>query len=91
MTRRPVATSCPPNCKGPGSDCLGHCLHRMPIDFAGPEPEDIPKEKPMTRFRFALNTFRLYRKWGCSVRQSLKRAAHEFRKFHAPDPFKEQA
>lgn len=95
MTRCPYASTC----NYPEGDCAGLCLHRlirpveqrMAIEYAGPEPEDIPTEKPMTRFRFALNTFRLYRKWGCSVRQSLKRAAHEFRKFHAPDPFKEHA
>lgn len=69
----------------------GKVEQRMQIEYAGPEPEDKPTEKPMTRFRFAINTFRLYRRWGCSVRQSLKRAAHEFRKFHAPDPFKEHA
>lgn len=33
--------TCPSNCKGPGSDCLGLCLHRAQINT-----ETMPKDCP---------------------------------------------
>ena len=65
--------TCPPNCKGPGADCLGFCIPRQQIEFAGPEPEEKPqpKDSPIT---CALCVYRTHRPAGrlVAVRQAFK-------------------
>lgn len=47
------------------------------IQFA-PGTENTVR-RPVSRARYALNTFRLYRRFGCGIRQSLKSAVRAFR------------
>lgn len=55
-------------CNGPKEgDCLGLCLHRLPIEFAEPEPKD-------SRTTCALCAYRTHRPAGrlVAVRQAFK-------------------
>lgn len=58
--------------------------HDMSINLAKPPLRYFPKprpvdlsvgdDEPINRFRLALNTFNLYRRHGCGLRQSLRKA-----------------
>lgn len=68
-------------CNWPESDCMGCCLHRlirpveqrMPIEFAGPEPENEVKEG---RFSAAWDAYKTHRALGRirALRIAIRRA-----------------
>lgn len=80
-------------CNAPEAECTLLCLHRvhttdLPDDRAAVvmgRTEELPiqvaEEDPpeLSRFTFALNTWRLYRRSGCGVSQSLRKAFSAWR------------
>ena len=76
MKRCIVSTSC----SYPEGECAGLCLHRlirpveqrMSVEYA--EGHENAKRRPVGPLRYAINTYRLYRRWGISRKASLRHA-----------------
>lgn len=73
-------------CNYPESDCQGTCglLHRVDARHLPDDRKVIANgntEQParISRTRLALNTFLLYRRFGCGLRESFRNARRAFR------------
>lgn len=82
MSRCPFHYSC---FSGPnGTECMGLCTHRvnthhLPDDRAAVVMGSTEEPPRISRARLALNTWALYRRAGCGLRESFRNALRAWR------------
>ena len=73
-------------CNYPEAQCMGTCgllhrvnTHHLPDDRAAVVLGSTEEPAPISRARLALNTWTLYRRAGCGIRESFRNARRAFR------------